>query len=123
MKKIVITLIIALAAIATVQAQESVDLSMSGPGVKEISVTNKGLAYDVKEIKVRAGDTLRITYTNGGGFHDLVFDDFNVATNKIGFGKSETIEFSVLQAGEYEYYCSVGNHRAMGMWGTLYVVE
>ncbi len=123
MKKITIFLLFAVTAAASVMAQEMVDLSMSGPGVKEISVTNKGLAFDIKEIKVKVGDTVKITFTNGGGMHDLVIDEFNAGTEVLRFGKSETIEFKVTQTGEYEYYCSVGNHRAQGMWGTLKVVN
>lgn len=123
MKKLILLVLLAIAAVAPVLAQETVDLSMSGPGIKEIEISNKGLAYTIKEIKVKVGDTVRITYTNGGGFHDLVIDEFNAATPQFGGRKTETIEFKVTQAGEYEYYCSVGNHRAMGMWGTLIVVN
>ena len=123
MKRLLILLFLAAATAAPILAQESVDLSGETPGVKEIHITNIGLAFDLKEIKVRVGDTLRITYTNGGGIHDLIIDEFNVGTQKLRKNKSETIEFKVTKAGKYEYYCSVGNHRAMGMWGTLVVVE
>ncbi len=123
MKRVIIAFVFALIAFVPVMAQESVDLSTSGPGVKEISVTNRGLAFDIKEIKVKVGDTVRITYTNGGGTHDLVIDEFDAGTKVIRSGQSETFEFKVTEAGEFEYYCSVGNHRARGMWGTLVVVN
>ena len=111
------------AATASVLAQEMVDLTGEGPGIKEIAVTNQGFDYIPKEIRVRKGDIVRLTYTNGGGFHDWVLDEFNAATKKLQAGKSETIEFIADRAGSFEFYCSVGDHRARGMWGNFIVVE
>ena len=37
-------------------------------------------------------------------------------------GESTTLEFAVdLPPGEYPYWCAVGNHREMGMEGTMVV--
>ena len=91
--------------------------------VREISVTNNGFLFIPKEISVKKGDTVRITYTNAGGFHDLVIDEFNVGTKQIPKGKSETFEFKADRTGEFEFYCSVGNHRKMGMFGKLIISE
>jgi plastocyanin len=122
MKKI---LVIALfgAALLPLAAQDVVDLTGEGPGVKEISVTNKGFDYIPGEIRVKKGDTIRLTFTNGGGFHDWVIDEFDAATRQIPGGRSETIEFVADRSGSFEFYCSVGNHRAMGMWGKFIVVD
>ncbi|MEY4731380.1 MAG: hypothetical protein RL681_326, partial [Candidatus Parcubacteria bacterium] len=46
---------------------------------------------------------------------------FNAATKVLTDGQSETIEFVANKAGTFEYYCSVGSHRQMGMKGTLTV--
>ena len=35
----------------------------------------------------------------------------------------EVLEFTADKAGSFEYYCSVGEHKAMGMVGTLKVEE
>jgi hypothetical protein len=40
---------------------------------------------------------------------------------QVGAGASDVVEFTADKAGTFEYYCSVGNHRAMGMKGTLTV--
>jgi nitrite reductase (NO-forming) len=83
----------------------------------------KGLDYDydVKEIRVKLGSTVKINFTNTEGFHDLVIDEFNAATKQIPVNQSETITFVADKAGTFEYYCSVGKHRANGMWGKLIV--
>ncbi|WP_319416951.1 cupredoxin domain-containing protein [Marispirochaeta aestuarii] len=122
MKKLLFIALLS-AAFLPLAAQEVVDLSGQGPGVKEISVTNEGFDYMPKEIRVKKGDTIRLTYTNGGGFHDWVLDEFDAATRQIPGGRSETIEFVADRSGEFEFYCSVGNHRARGMWGKFIVVE
>ena len=36
-------------------------------------------------------------------------------------GQIDEVEFVVDKAGTFEYYCSVGNHRQMGMVGKLIV--
>jgi plastocyanin len=72
-------------------------------------------------MSVKKGDTVKITFKNTGGFHDLKIDEFKVATKQLQGGASEVVTFVADKAGTFEYYCSVGNHRAMGMKGTLTV--
>ncbi|MDQ5952387.1 MAG: plastocyanin, partial [Patescibacteria group bacterium] len=72
---------------------------------------------------VQKGDTVRIIFKNEDGFHDLKIDEFNVATKQIQGGAEETVEFVADKAGTFEYYCSVGKHRDMGMKGTITVTE
>lgn len=109
-------------AVSPVAAQEVVDVTDSDAAVKEITVTNEGFDFIPREIRVNVGDTVRITYENGGGFHDWVLDEFDAATSQFSGGSSETVEFVADEAGTFEFYCSVGNHRARGMWGN-FVVE
>jgi len=50
-------------------------------------------------------------------------NEFNARTKQIKAGETETIEFIADKVGSFEYYCSVGQHRQMGMVGTLVVEE
>ena len=45
------------------------------------------------------------------------------ATKVIKTGETDTVEFIVDKAGTFEFYCSVGEHRNMGMVGALTVTE
>jgi plastocyanin len=99
---------------------ESTDSAMSG-AAKEFTVTGSNFKFDMSEIKVKAGDTVKITFKNAGGFHDFVIDEFNVAAKQQNGPVEETVTFVADKAGTYEYYCSVGQHRAMGMKGNLIV--
>jgi nitrite reductase (NO-forming) len=88
---------------------------------RTFTVTAGNFSYDLKQIKVSQGETVVINFKNSEGFHDWVIDEFNARTKQIGEGKSETISFVASKKGTFEYYCSVGKHRAMGMKGSLIV--
>jgi len=79
--------------------------------------------FSPNEITVNKGDTVRIKITNTKGTHDFKIDEFAVATSQINGGEKATVAFTADKAGSFEYYCSVGNHRTMGMKGTLTVTE
>jgi nitrite reductase (NO-forming) len=101
-----------------------VDLTDVDSDVKEVEVTSRGLSFDIEEIRVNVGDTVRVTYVNGGGRHDWVLDEFDGAqTEVISGGNEQTIEFVADQAGSFEFYCSVPGHRQAGMFGRFVVVD
>ena len=89
--------------------------------VKEFTVDSFNFGYSMEEIRVNEGDTVTINLTNSDGFHDWVVDEFSAATEKIQAGQTTSVTFVASAAGEYEYYCSVGSHRANGMVGKLIV--
>jgi plastocyanin len=92
-----------------------------GASVKTFTVSGKPFSFDPSEIRVKKGDTVKIVFKNTEGIHDWVIDEFNVRTPKIQAGQTATIEFIATKTGTFEYYCSVGSHRAQGMKGKLIV--
>lgn len=87
-----------------------------------IDVSGKNFEFTPSEITVKQGQTVTINFTSeDGGPHDLVIDEFDVATEQVSSDETSSITFVADQIGEFEYYCSVGNHREMGMVGTLVV--
>ena len=99
-----------------------------GENVKTFVITGAHLRFYMEgienpELKVNQGDRVRIEFISEEGFHDWVLDEFNAATDRVGPGASApTIEFIADKKGTFEYYCSVGEHRANGMKG-VFVVE
>lgn len=89
--------------------------------VREFTVEGSPFKFVPNEMRVRKGDTVRVTFKNMKGTHDFVIDEFDVRTNQIGEGEEEEVEFVADKAGTFEYYCSVVNHRAQGMVGKLIV--
>lgn len=93
-----------------------------GAGEVREFVVEGGMFYFAPEMmEVNKGDTVRIVFKNAEGKHDWVIDEFNARTAILDAGEEETIEFVADQTGSFEYYCSVGSHRAQGMKGTLTV--
>ena len=77
--------------------------------------------YSVTEMRVKEGDTVTVNLTSTDGVHDWVVDEFEAATGRVNTGGATSVTFVASAAGTYEYYCSVGNHRQLGMVGTLIV--
>ena len=90
-------------------------------GIKTFNVTGVAFSFTPTEIRVKKGDTVRIVFKNNQGNHDWTIDEFNARTPVIGAGSTATVQFVANKTGSFEYYCSVGNHRQLGMKGTLIV--
>jgi len=91
------------------------------PNAKVFNVTAVNYGFSLKEIRVKEGETVTINFESTDGFHDFVVDEFDAATEKVRPGTPSTVTFIADNAGTFEYYCSVGSHRSMGMVGTLVV--
>ena len=89
--------------------------------INEFYLTASNFKYDLKEIRVKEGDKVRINLSVAEGLHDWMVGEFNAATSQIQAGQSDSVEFVANRKGEFEYYCSVNSHRAMGMVGKLIV--
>ncbi len=91
--------------------------------VKTITLEGKNYKFTPKDIKVKKGEKVKVALKVMDMQHDFVIDELNVKS-KIGkAGETVEVEFTPNKAGEFEFYCSVGNHRAQGMSGTIIVEE
>ena len=96
--------------------------SGSGSGTT-ITATEADFSITLDEDTLTAGDYAIEVVNDGGATHDLVVerDGEDVAgTDTIAPGESTTLNVT-LDEGEYLFYCSIGNHRAMGMEVTVQV--
>lgn len=88
--------------------------------------------YSPSSLTISVGDT--VVWINDGGFHDVNGDisaltgnsynnpeSFNSNATNVAGAEIYTHVFSI--AGTYNYDCSVGNHAAQGMTGTIVVEE
>lgn len=97
---------------------------MSGtPADKTVTVEAGSFYYSPKEIRVKKGDRVKIIMTSKDMMHDFMIDELNVQLPITSAGETKTVEFVAEKAGEFEYYCSVGQHRANGQVGKLIVEE
>ncbi|MDE2079472.1 MAG: cupredoxin domain-containing protein [Patescibacteria group bacterium] len=87
----------------------------------DIAMNAFNYGFDPSTVTVPKGAHVVITLTDTGGLQDFVIDELNLKTPRLEAGATTSIAFDATQAGTFHYYSSVGNHRAMGMWGTLIV--
>ena len=73
------------------------------------------------DITVAKGTKVTIKFTSTEGFHDWRLDEYVVGTDKVNADASSSVTFVADKAGEFEYFCSVGSHRAQGMKGKFVV--
>lgn len=103
------------------QLDEIVQSEDEEGSIEEINVFGSNFAFQPAEITVGQGDRVRIIFESVEGYHDWVLDEFDARTDRVNEGDAATAEFTAETAGTYEYYCSVDNHRALGMVGSLTV--
>lgn len=101
----------------TTGASNAAQISNESP----IQVAGGNFFFKPNEIRVKKGQKVAITFTSNEGSHNFVIDEFNVTTPIIDSGKTADITFTPDKTGTFAFYCSVGNHRAMGMEGKLIV--
>jgi plastocyanin len=103
------------------ELEEATGESMMEERVREFTISGSPFQFDVPEITVNQGDTVRITFKNTQGTHDFTLDEFGVKTKRLAAGEEETVEFVADQRGTFNFYCSVPGHRTSGMEGQLVV--
>jgi len=79
--------------------------------------------YKPTEIRVKKGEKIKIVMKSVDMMHDFNIDELGVKIPITKSGETATVEFTADQVGEFEYYCSVGQHRANGQVGTIIVEE
>ena len=89
--------------------------------VREFTISGQNFSFTPSSITVKKGDKVKITFKSIDGFHDFKIDEYGIATQQLKSPAEEVLEFTADKVGNFEYYCSVGSHRAMGMWGTFEV--
>lgn len=89
--------------------------------VKTFNLTGQNFTFSQSEIRVKKGDTVKINFESVEGFHDWSLDTYNVQTSQVNAGSKTSVQFVADKTGTFEYYCSVGNHRALGIVGNLIV--
>lgn len=90
----------------------------------EITVeARKGFKFHPDRIEAPAGKKVMLTLENTTGVmgHNLRIPEFDVMTETITPGESDTVRFTAGDTGTYEFRCEVPGHAQAGMVGELIV--
>ncbi|HEY8552415.1 MAG TPA: cupredoxin domain-containing protein [Thermaerobacter sp.] len=92
-------------------------------GGNKITVTAQNMSFDTTEINLKKGQTYTIELVNNDSVqHDLVAEELGLEVGLTDPGKSNSVEFTPQQTGDFEFICTVPGHSAT-MKGTIHVTE
>ena len=99
------------------------DTSTSEGSDASLQVSETDFKLDPSSLTVDAAGTVTISAVNDGGTeHALEIEGPGVEEETDTIAPGESAEVTVeLKAGRYEMYCPIGNHRELGMEGTIVV--
>lgn len=100
----------------------ALDAADAKKAAMEATVEGSEFKFSPTTLSFKKGDSVTLTLKNMGKMpHDFVVDELGIRTKVIQGGETDTITFTPDKTGMFEYYCSVGKHREMGMKGSLVV--
>jgi len=87
---------------------------------REILVKGNEFKFSPASISVEKGENIRLVFENiGTSSHNFKIEGLGISTATIPGGETDTVNFVAEESGTYNFYCGVGNHRALGMEGEL----
>lgn len=90
--------------------------------VELVEISGSEYSFSPSKITLKKGEKTRITFKNvGNAPHNLVIPDLGVSTAVISGGQEVSVEATPAKTGEFMFYCSVGNHKDLGMEGQVVV--
>ena len=111
-------------------AQDSIQVSDTVSGdsdIREIEIVAGNLAFNVQDIEVHKGETVRFIATSTDIFHTFTMKESSDATdllfslNLFPDAEAEVIEVTFNEAGEFYFLCLP--HESMGMNGSITVTD
>lgn len=121
MRSLVALAILAALAVAGCGGDDGDEASATSP--QTYSIVASDFTFSPPTIAVDATGTYTFDVTNDGGVdHALEIEGNGIEeeTETIGPGQSASLTVD-LEAGMYELYCPIGNHRDLGMTGEITV--
>ncbi len=108
--------------LAALVVSVAVAAGLAGTAPKVVKVTAKEFAFEPKEVKVKAGQPVKLMLENKGVIeHDIVLEKLGLKTSTIQPGKTAELTFTPKAKGRYPIVCSVPGHKEAGMTSTLVV--
>lgn len=69
----------------------------------EVKLTATSFEFDQKEIRVKKGQKVKLSYVNNKGTHSVDIPEFKVSVDK----QNTPVEFVASKAGTFEYKCGI----------------
>lgn len=102
--------------------QEQGSPSPENENIKVIELVATDYKFTPDTIRLSEGEEVKVVLKNQGTHpHNWVVSDLDISTKTINPGREDSVIIKAEKAGEYTFFCSVGNHRQLGMEGELFI--
>lgn len=113
--------VIALVALAAAGGVIAADRAIDA-GAQQVDLVAQNATFSKKEIHVRAGTFVVLTFTNEDPvFHDLMVEGVANVDAPARPGQTSHVRFVIDRPGRYTFVCTVPGHAEAGMMGVLVV--
>lgn len=103
--------------------QVAAEMTTAPADIRVVSVEAGSFYYKPDVITVKKGEKVRLELKSVDMMHDFNVDELGIKVPVTKSGDTGIVEFTANEVGEFETYCSVGQHRANGQVGKLIVTE
>ncbi len=86
-----------------------------------VNVEAGAFYYKPTAMTVKKGQKVKIVMKSADMMHDFIIDELGVKLPITKSGETNSVDFTPDKTGTFEYYCSVGQHRAKGQVGKITV--
>lgn len=87
------------------------------PGMQVVDMKSGNFFFDPPLISAQPGELIEVRISENRGLHTFVIDELGINQQ---LTNGTTFQFVAPQtAGDYSFYCDIGDHRALGMEGIL----
>jgi cytochrome c oxidase subunit 2 len=118
-----ITIIAAMFILIFVSACSTTSNQATG-GVVELNIDSFNWGFDQDPVKIKKGDTVRLTLSASSGRHGIAIPNYDVSTPPVIEGETHVVEFVASEAGTFDYFCNVPCGQGhMNMRGQIVVEE
>ncbi len=91
------------------------------PETRIINISAGSYFYDPSLVRVKKGERVKIVLSARDTMHDVNIDELGLKIPATRPGETNFVEFTAEKVGEYEYYCSLSQHRKFGQVGKLVI--
>lgn len=84
-----------------------------------VKITAEKYKFTPTDLTFKAGVPITVVLSSIAGDHSFAVDALNLKSREAEKGKPVVFEFTVAEAGTYEFYCAHGSHKEKGMTGSL----
>lgn len=108
----------------TEQEKNNEEINQNELDVKEITINASEFKFEPNIFTVKENQQVKLIVKNIGNIpHNLKIEKENIIyqTSLIAPGEEAILEFKAPPKGEYDFYCTLDNHKLKGMFGKMIV--